>query len=149
MNNCKYCGNPLPDGTDFCSVCGAMAQKSQATDAKVYGKATVQKKNSLSIGYLIWSAANILLSASFFYFLTPIASLVMSIIALIQTIRARDCTDTERKSRLRTAKILNIIATAVTILSVVLCIIAIIVIFISSDSLGDFLRYYYYYGIMD
>ncbi len=149
MNKCKYCGNSLPDGTEFCSVCGAMAQKPQNEETKPFCDVSSTKNTSLSIGYLIWSAANIILSASFFYFITPVISLALSIIALVQTIRARNCSAAERKSRLRTAKILNIISTAVTVASVILCVISIIVIFISSDSLGDFLRYYYYYGILD
>lgn len=140
MIKCKYCGTQLPEGTDFCTTCGAMAKKPDFTEpikettASTEAQKFPDTKASVHGGYLAWSVINIILSTPFFFLGTPIVSLVLSIIALVKTIKAK----------LHTAKILNITATAITIISIILFIAAIFVLVLAGGRIFDIPSHYYY-----
>ncbi len=149
MNKCKYCGNPLSDGTEFCPICGAMVKNPLYFESKLCNEVSASKNTTLSVGYLIWSVTNIIISASFFYFVTPLISLTMSIIALVKTIRAKDCDSAKRMSKLHSVKILNIISSVITLAAVILVVLGFFILFATSESFSRFLYYFFYYASMD
>ncbi len=150
MDKCRFCGTQLPENTEFCSTCGAMTKKTKPSETKTIKISSTPASKAPHVGYLVWAVANIVVSGSFFFLGIPIASLVMSIIALIKTIQANDCHDeATKKSKLRTAKILNIISSSITAASIVILAMAIIIAVIAGDAIGDFMQYLYYYGFID
>lgn len=128
---CKFCGSDLPEGTKFCSACGA---KIEEQDAPVVGEvvnnqnsATPNTKRPIKGGMLAWSIVNTALGTSGCCCIAPFVSLVLGIIAIVFTILARDAaTDTDEAGKLKIAKILNIIATCITALSLLITLVFVI-----------------------
>ena len=157
MLKCKYCGTELKDGTNFCSTCGAKTEKIPVVDgvgkdtppdnkAQGYAKSGKPSKRPLHPGVLAWSIVNITTGIASCCFFVPFVSLVLGIIALVYTLIATDCPSEEsEKSRIRIAKILNLIATCITVVSVILYIAVIIFGFIANGGFDGTMPYYYYF----
>lgn len=124
MAFCKNCGNELPDDAKFCTSCGAPAQENETVTATpvvnetVYTETPAPKERSLNVGMLVFSIINMALYCG----------VVFGIISLIMTILAKNAdTDESEHSKLKTAKILNIIGIIIT--SVIALLYAVIIVF--------------------
>lgn len=85
------------------------------------------KKRPMHDGMLAWSIVNT--AIGFFSCCSSIPTLVLGIIAIIMTVGARDCrTAEEEVQKIKIAKILNIVASALFAVSVILWVIAAITI---------------------
>jgi uncharacterized membrane protein YvbJ len=129
MAFCKNCGNELPNDAKFCTSCGAPAQENETVKATpvvnetVYTETPAPKERTLNVGMLVFSIINIALCCG----------VVFGIISLIMTILAKNAdTDESERSKLKTAKILNIIGIIITSVYVLLY----VVIFVFSVLLG-------------
>ena len=121
MIKCKFCGAENPDGTRFCSYCGG---KTAIVIKSAPERPVLQKiKNPLKIGPLIWSIINIVLGIFGILTFLPFSASILGVIALILVILAQDCQNPkDEKTRIRIAIILNIIASAILVISVALLI---------------------------
>ena len=129
MAFCKNCGAELPDDAKFCTSCGAPAQENETVKATpvvnetVYTETPAPKERTLNVGMLVFSIINMALYCG----------VVFGIISLIMTILAKNAdTDESERSKLKTAKILNIIGIIITSVLALLY----VVIFVFSVLLG-------------
>lgn len=115
MKKCKFCGSDLADGIAFCSTCGAMVEQTPTFEAELKSEPdTEPQKRELSAGMLVWSIINTLLGAC------TCASFILGIAGIIFTILAKFATsDKEEKQHLKIAKILNLVATAFTLIIII------------------------------
>jgi len=114
---CRKCGNQMADGYKFCPYCGTPNYEEPKQEAgasetihtqKLYDEPVEEEKSPLNVGMLVWSIVNIVLSPSLS---------VLGIIALILTIISNHAPVKVAASRLKAARILNIIATVCCVLA--------------------------------
>jgi len=108
MAFCKNCGSRIDDGSKFCSVCGASQESTeqQQPGEPIYNIEPVIPKASgtLNVGMLVWSIINLLMCC-----------MPLGIASLIMTIMAQGAASAqEEASKLKTAKICNLIGTIAT-----------------------------------
>lgn len=133
MSKCKFCGTELDANAKFCSGCGAKIQGSPVIDlnsesGRTNASATSShpKRRAIKGGMLAWSVVN----AAFGLFGTcaclPLVSAILGVVAIIMVILAQDAkTDELEKSKIRTASVLNIIASVLLVVSIVLAVVLI------------------------
>ncbi len=128
MIKCKFCGAESPVGTRFCPSCGAKLEETPVVEAVVNNYSSVtpnspRKRNPVKGGILAWSIVNTVLGMAGCCTFLPFVSAVLGIIAIVFTVLAQDCQDVkEEKSKIKVAVILNVIASAIVILSMLLLI---------------------------
>ena len=120
MAFCRNCGTDIGDDR-FCTNCGAPAA-CEAPKSEPESK----PEPKLNVKMLVWSIINTVISA--------VSSL--GILAIVFTVLAYDTTcDVKAKKYIKTARILNIVGSALTVLTVV----AIIMYIILSIFVGGFM----------
>ena len=98
---CPKCGRELPSGAAQCPQCGMWLQTQQYQQP-------APAKRELNVGMLVWS-----ILVMVFGILPCFIGFILGLIALIMTVLApSSAADTEEQSKIRCAKILNIIGTA-------------------------------------
>lgn len=102
MAYCTNCGNNIEDGVKFCPNCGAQQSSNDNGPEISFGDVQVNKSSGqLNVGQLVWSIINLLTCC------TP-----LGIAGLILTLLAKDAHSAEEEtSKLKTAKICNLIGT--------------------------------------
>lgn len=107
MAFCKNCGSQIDDGSKFCSVCGANQEspEQQQTNEPIYtAPVTPKASGTLNVGMLVWSIIDLLMCC-----------MPLGIVSLIMTIMAQNAASAqEEASKLKTAKICNLIGTIAT-----------------------------------
>lgn len=107
MAFCKNCGSQIDDGSKFCSVCGASqgSTEQQQPSEPIYMEPVIPKASgNLNVGMLVWSIINLLMCC-----------MPLGIASLIMTIMAQNAASAqEEASKLKTAKICNLIGTIAT-----------------------------------
>jgi len=114
MAYCTNCGNNIEDGVKFCPNCGARQSSNDNGPEINFGDVQVNKSSGqLNVGQLVWSIINLLTCC------TP-----LGIAGLILTLLAKDAHSAEEEtSKLKTAKICNLIGTIGAAVFVVLYIV--------------------------
>ncbi len=153
MIKCKYCGAELSDEVMYCSTCGARIEtgkespKSAEPVQNVAAGTKVKKeKRPINGGQLAWSIVNISTGTLSCCFFVPFISFILGIVALIYTSDATSsATEAEERGKIKIARILNIIASTLTLLSFVVYIGIIVVTIFASGDAEDFMRFRYYF----
>ena len=147
MSNCKFCGAEIAENTKFCSNCGAKVEEAPVVEAvteEEYNAETTAKtvndtsanqqtnpvytKRPIKGGLLAWSIVNSSFGLIGCCSCLPAVSLILGVISIVLLILAQDAqTDNEEKSKIRSATILNIIASSLFVISIILVIILIVV----------------------
>ncbi|MBQ8345712.1 MAG: zinc ribbon domain-containing protein [Clostridia bacterium] len=119
---CTNCGKRVDDQTTVCPACGRELPKKNAAQASapsvsVHTAPPVGEQAPLNVGLLVWSIINTVLGffCSSFY----IGS-ILGIIAIVLTVIAQNSYKGKKAPELLWAKICNIVATIVIILSLIL-----------------------------
>lgn len=152
MANCPNCNANLPEGAANCPNCGAVLQAQQppvqqppvqqapAQQPPVYQQPPMPQmayqqpfgnppSGQTNTGMLVWSIINIFLCT------------ILGIIGLVFTLNAKSAVTAEdEQSKLKTAKILNIIATIGGALSIIISIIWVVVV---AAAVGGAASFYY------
>ncbi len=122
MIKCKFCGAENPDGTRFCSFCGGKSKITLTSAPKTYN--LQKKRNPLKIWVLVWAIVNIVFGVFGLITILPFAASILGVVSVVFVILAQDCQDLKsEKTKIRIAVILNIIASAVLIISFILLIV--------------------------
>lgn len=154
MATCPNCNTNVPDNAAHCPNCGAALSAQPPAQPPVYQQPVYQQpayqqppmpqvayqqpygtppSGQLSTGMLVWSIINIFLCT------------VLGVIALVFTVMAKGSPNGEdEQSKLKTAKILNIIATIGGVLSIIITIIYVVVVFAAVGGIASELGGYYY-----
>lgn len=107
MAFCKNCGSQIDDGSKFCSVCGASQESTeqQQPSEPIYTEPVIPKASGiLNVGMLVWSIIDLIMCC-----------VPLGIVSLIMTIMAQNAASAqEEASKLKTAKICNLIGTIAT-----------------------------------
>ncbi len=121
MAFCRKCGSELTEGQLFCIKCGEPVDTMNNTTAEAQAapEAAPAEKAKLNVGMLIWSIINMICCAS-----------ILGIVALIFTILADNQPLEKANGYMRIAKILNIVATVISVLLIMLSIFVFILEFI-------------------
>ena len=121
MIKCKFCGAENPDKTRFCSFCGGKAKITLKSAPKTYN--LQKKRNPLKIWVLAWAIINIALGVFGLITILPFTASILGVVSVVLVILAQDCQDPQsEKTKIRIAVILNIIASAILVISFILLI---------------------------
>lgn len=130
MAFCKNCGSQIDDGSKFCPVCGTNQENNeqQKTDETYYKEPiTPSASGSLNVGMLIWSIIDILMCC-----------MPLGVVSLIMTIMAQNATSAyDEASKLKTAKVCNLIGTIGMGVFVILYILLIVVGVVAGVNAGE------------
>ena len=144
MATCPNCNTNIPDNATHCPNCGAAQPVQPPVQPPVYQQPPMPQmpyqqpygtppSGQLSTGMLVWSIINIFLCT------------ILGVIALVFTFMAKGApTGEDEQSKLKTAKILNIIATIGGVLSIIIAIIYVVVVMAAVGSIANEFGGYYY-----
>lgn len=132
MKYCSGCGVKLNDGDIFCSSCGTKVPnvnpqngaENQNPSGAYYGQDRNAMKRPLCVSQLVWAIINTAVGT------VTVIPAILGIISIVFTVNAQSAfSDYDHDEKLRIAKILNIVATALSAISLVVIVCFLVVVF--------------------